>query len=57
MCIAATAKRRRRQSVNGYRHISPLRRPHYNKVDPGKSARREATKVANLKRMSQKKKK
>jgi len=55
MCVARTARRRRKQAVNQYKHLSPLRRPHYNKVDKDKSARREASKVANLKRMSQKK--
>ena len=28
-CVTATAKRRRKQAVNGYRHMDPKRRPHY----------------------------
>jgi hypothetical protein len=28
-CAAATAKRRRKQAVGGYRHLPPQRRPHY----------------------------
>ena len=29
MCVTATAKRRRRQAVNGYKHLPPRQRPHY----------------------------
>lgn len=28
-CVTATAKRRRRQAVGGYRHMSKQSRPHY----------------------------
>ena len=28
-CAAATAKRRRRQAVKGYKEMAPMRRPHY----------------------------
>ncbi len=28
-CVTATAKRRRRQAVNKYRHLPPMKRPHY----------------------------
>lgn len=55
MCTASTAKRRRRQAANNYRHLSKQRRPHYNKVDATKSARREQQKVENQRRMAQKK--
>lgn len=56
MSVARTARRRRKQAVNGYKHLAKLRRPKYTKMDAGKSARREAAKVANIKRMQQKKK-
>lgn len=29
MCVCATAKRRRRQAVGGYKHLPPKRRPNY----------------------------
>lgn len=56
MCVARTARRRRKQAVKKFKHLPPLRRPKYTKMDAGKSARREAAKVANIKRMQQKKK-
>lgn len=28
-CVTATAKRRRRQAVGGFKHMAPQRRPHY----------------------------
>ena len=56
MCVAQTAKRRRRQAAIGYKHMSPMRRPHYNKVDPGKSARLLAERIETERRMRQKKK-
>ena len=28
-CAAATAKRRRRQAVGGYKNLPPMRRPNY----------------------------
>lgn len=56
MCTASTAKRRRRQAANGYKHMSPLKRPHYSKIDAGKSARRLAERIATERRMSQKRK-
>jgi len=40
MCTAATAKRRRKQANNNYRHLSPQDRPHYVKRDVGVSASR-----------------
>ena len=56
MCTASTAKRRRRQAVNGYKHLGPLKRPKYSKMDAGKSARREAAKVQKIKLMQTRKK-
>lgn len=56
MCIASTAKRRRRQAAIGYTHLPKKRRPHYSKISESKSARREAAKVAKEKSMRQKKK-
>jgi hypothetical protein len=55
MCTASTAKRRRRQAANAYRHLSVKRRPKYNKRSAEKSARIEARKVANIKAMAQRK--
>lgn len=56
MCTASTAKRRRKQAANNYKHLAPLRRPKYNKRDAEKSARIEARKVETEKRMRMKKK-
>lgn len=54
---AQAAKRRRRQAVKQYRHLSPLRRPKYSKMDIAKSRRREAKKAATRQRMTMKPKK
>lgn len=56
MTVASTAKRRRRQAANGYRHLAPLRRPKYSKIDAGKSRRRELQKIEKEKQMRMKKK-
>lgn len=40
MCVAATARRRRRQAVNKYRHVAKLGRPVYRVPDTTKAARR-----------------
>lgn len=40
MSVIATAKRRRRQAKNGYKHLAKLGRPIYKKVSASKSARR-----------------
>lgn len=56
MCTAQAAKRRRRQAANKYRHLAPLRRPHYCMKSAEKSARIEARKIETEKRMKQKKK-
>ena len=57
MCIARTARRRRKQAANGYKHMAPLRRPHYLKMDAGKAQRREHRKVEKIKLMQSRKKK
>lgn len=46
-CVTATAKCRRRQAVNGYRHMRPLDRPHYKLPTEALKRRREAQKMAN----------
>lgn len=50
-CVARTARRRRKQAVNNYRHIAPLKRPHYKKTDATKSAKRLAERIAKERRM------
>jgi hypothetical protein len=55
MCTAATARRRRRQAANDYRHLPAKRRPYFSKRSAEKSARIEARKIATEKRMKQKK--
>lgn len=57
MCVARTARRRRKQAAQGYKHLSKLRRPKYTKMDAGKSQRREMAKVAKIKAMQGRKKK
>lgn len=52
MCIASTAKRRRRQAANGYKHLSPLRRPIYHKPDIAKQSRRLRDRIEREKRMA-----
>lgn len=54
MCTAQTAKRRRAQARNGYRHIGPLRRPHFNKRDAETSAKRLQRLIETERRMKQK---
>lgn len=39
-CTARTARRRRKQAANGFKHMSPLKRPHYKKRSLEASARR-----------------
>jgi hypothetical protein len=61
MTVAATAKRRRRQAVNGYNHLAKLGRPIYSKKSAGKAAARLAKLIADerarIQRKGQKKKK
>lgn len=40
MSVIATAKRRRRQAVNGYNHMAKLGRPIYKKKSASKQAAR-----------------
>ncbi len=40
MSVCSTAKRRRAQAKNGYRHLAPKQRPVYKKMDNETSARR-----------------
>lgn len=41
-CVARTARRRRKQAANNYRHMSKMRRPHYpSRVTAEASIRRE----------------
>lgn len=44
MSVISTAKRRRRQAANGYRHLAKLGRPVYAK----KSASKQAARLARL---------
>ncbi len=39
-CVAATAKRRRKQAVNGYRHLGKMVRPRYKMKSLAKLDRR-----------------
>lgn len=57
MCVCSTAKRRRKQARNGYRHLPPMRRPHYHTLTLEKSQRRLADKIAKEERIRQKKRK
>ena len=42
MSVARTARRRRKQAKMGFKHMAPLKRPHYPAgVDAATSARRE----------------
>lgn len=50
-CVTATAKRRRKQAVNGYRHMHPMRRPHFPIPNPVAAQRREAKRAATRARM------
>jgi hypothetical protein len=54
MCVAATSKRRRRQSKNDYRHICAKQRPRYKKRDAATSARRLNRLIETERRMKQK---
>lgn len=54
MCTASTAKRKRRQAANGYKHLGPMKRPHYLKRDAETSAKRLQRLIATERRMAQK---
>jgi hypothetical protein len=51
MSVARTARRRRQQAANGYKHMAPLKRPHYKKRDAGAAARHLARVIANERRI------
>lgn len=53
MSVAQTAKRRRRQAVNGYAHLSEQRRPRYNIVDREVAAKRLDRRIATERRIKQ----
>lgn len=55
MSVAQTAKRRRAQAANKYKHLPPLRRPVYNARDAEKSKRRLQRLIETERRMKQKK--
>jgi len=40
MCVASTAKRRRRQAKNGYNHLAKLGRPQFRQKSAEKSSAR-----------------
>lgn len=46
-CVTATAKRRRRQAVGGYKNLRPMDRPHYKLPTEALRRRREAQKMLN----------
>lgn len=55
MCVASTAKRRRRQAANGYSHLAKLGRPIYRKKSATKQAARLARLIADEKARIQRK--
>jgi hypothetical protein len=55
MCVAATARRRRAQASNHYRHIAPLRRPKFKLRDVDTSTKRLKRLVEKQKMMQQRK--
>lgn len=57
MCTAQTAKRKRRQAANGYRHMAPLRRPKYKKVSAEKADNNLMRLIAREKERANRKKK
>ena len=57
MCVASTAKRRRKQAANGYTHLCERQRPHYKKISAEKSANRLHAMLMTERRMKAGKKK
>lgn len=53
-CVASTAKRKRRQASNNYRHMGPMIRPKYKKSDPETSSRRLQRLIDTERRMKSK---
>lgn len=54
MSVARTARRRRKQAANHFRHMAPLKRPHYTKRDAETSAKRLQRLIETERRMKQK---
>lgn len=48
MCVAATAKRRRRQAVMGFKHIARLGRPIYRAADAETRKRKAEQKLREM---------
>jgi hypothetical protein len=55
MSVIATAKRRRRQAKNGYKHLAKLGRPVYKKVSASKALRRLMRVIEKQKMIAQRK--
>ena len=55
MCTAQTAKRRRKQAAKKYRHLPPLKRPHYAVRSKEANARRLARLIDRQKAMQSRK--
>jgi hypothetical protein len=55
MCIAATARRRRRQAMNNYRHLSKMKRPRFKKRAAEVSDRRQRMLMEKQKAMQMRK--
>lgn len=55
MCVARTARRRRKQARQGYKHLAKLGRPIYSKPSPGKMSRRLANLIEKQKRIQARK--
>lgn len=56
MSVCSTAKRRRRQANNGYRHLAKKQRPKYKVRDVNVSKRRLQRLIETERRISQRKK-
>jgi hypothetical protein len=58
MSVARTARRRRKQAANNFRHLAKLGRPIYpGRISAETSAKREANFRLNLKKLQSRKKK
>lgn len=55
MCVAATARRKRKQAANGYRHLSPMKRPRYKKRSVETSEKRLREVITKQKMISSRK--
>jgi hypothetical protein len=54
-CVCATAKKRRRQALNDYRHLAPRQRPGYKRRDAATAAKRLQRVVERERAMNQRK--